>query len=61
MVVYCSWELKFFKYNIFDIVGIFSVLGAKIAFLAISIPLLWMLLQPKSWENELCIVTYLIQ
>ena len=42
MVVYCSWELKFFKYNIFDIVGIFSVSGAKITFLAILTPLLWM-------------------
>ena len=31
MAVYCSRELKFFKYNIFDVVGIFSVLGAKIA------------------------------
>ena len=57
-MVYCRWELKNFKYNIFDVMGIFSVLGDKIAFLA---PLLWMLLQPKSWENELCTVTYLIQ
>ena len=56
-----SWELKFFKYNIFDVVGIFSVLGAKTAFLAILVSLLWMFLQPKSWEKELSIVTYLIQ
>ena len=61
MAVYYSWELKNFKYNIFDAVGIFSVLGAKIAFLAILAPLLWMFLQPKSWEKELCTVTYLIQ
>ena len=61
MAVYYSWELKFLKYNIFDVVGIFSVLDSKIAFLAILTPLLWMLLQPKSWENELCIVTNLIQ
>ena len=59
MVVYYRWELKFFKYNIFDVVGIFSVLGAKI--IPILAPLLWLHLQPKSWEKELCIVTYLIQ
>ena len=61
MAIYCNWELKFFKYNIFDVVGIFIILSAKIAFLAILATLLWMLLQPKSWENELCTVTYLIQ